>query len=149
MKGDLAADLGYQMIETLSYVHVFFPHPDAALADEYVVDVHQHLALERYAQQPFAQVRQRVEEQQSVQPELEPGAEQHPGYAVVRAAVLHDRGQWNVFVVRRGAERVVASPGDRFVRRVVRGEHGPVVTRQRSLVHATSPGHSQHRRRRI
>lgn len=112
----------------ISYVHVFFPHADTGFADEYVVDVHEHLPFERYAQKSFAQVRQRVEEQQPVQPELEPWAEQHPGYAVVHAVVLHDRGQRDVLVVRR-AERVVAAPRHRLVRRVVGAEHGPVVAR--------------------
>lgn len=64
-----------------------------SLANENVIDIDEYPPVEAEAELAVAEVAERVEEQQSVQPELQAGAEEHPLHAVPAPVVLDHRRQ--------------------------------------------------------
>ena len=68
--------------------HVVLLQSRALLAHEYVVHVYEDHAIEAQAQLAVRQIRERVEQQELVQPELEAAAEDDALDAVVPAVIL-------------------------------------------------------------
>lgn len=68
-----------------------------SLANEYVIDIDQYPPVETETQLPVAEVAERVEEQESVQPELQSGAEKYALHAVPAPVVLDHSRQGDSF----------------------------------------------------
>lgn len=68
-----------------------------SLANEYVIDIDEYPPVEAEAQLPVAEVAERVEEQQPVEPELQAGAEEYALHAVPAPVVLDHSRQGDTF----------------------------------------------------
>lgn len=76
----------------------------------------------------MTQVRQTVEEQQSMQPKFQATAKKHSLDAIETTVILNNRclRRLHLFVVRRVIQNVFLSPFERFVRRMIMLEYCPI-----------------------